>query len=111
MPHCIVEHSASLDAALLLPLVFSGTVQSGLFEADGADIKVRAISYQYYLTGLAQSDFVHVVLRILSGRTVEQKQLLAKSVLAQLQSRKLVGCSLTVEVVEMDRTSYAKCVS
>lgn len=111
MPHCIVEHSASLDGELILPLVFSGAMKSALFEADGSDIKVRSIAYQCYLTGQATSDFVHVVLKILSGRTPAQKQMLSRSVLAQLQTLEIPRCSLTVEVVDIERASYSKWVS
>lgn len=108
MPHCIVEHSASLDGETILPLVFSGALESGLFEADGSDIKTRAVSYHSHTTGRSRSDFVHVALKILSGRTPEQKQMLSRSVLAQLQTLKLINCSLTIEVVDIDRASYSK---
>jgi 5-carboxymethyl-2-hydroxymuconate isomerase len=111
VPHCIVEHSATLDSELILPLVFSGAMKSGLFEDDGSDIKVRALAYRSYLTGPEKSDFVHVALKILSGRTPEQKQVLSKSVLAQLQRLETHKCSLTVEVVDMDRDSYSKLLS
>ena len=111
MPHCIVEHSSTLSSELIIPLVFSGAMKSQLFEADGSDIKVRSVAYQNYLTGPIKSDFVHVVLKILSGRSVEQKQMLSRSVLGELQSLKLQNCSLTVEVVDIDRVSYSKLVS
>lgn len=108
MPHCIIEHSTSLDAKLLLPLVFSSVKSSQLFAQDGSDIKVRALAYQHYLVGQSQSDFVHVVLKILSGRTTKQKQQLTQLVLTALQQLPYQGCSYTVEVVDMDRDSYAK---
>lgn len=111
MPHCIIEHSASLDAKLLLPLVFSSVKNSQLFEPDGSDIKVRAMAYQHYLVGQSQADFIHVVLRILSGRTTEQKQHLSALVQEALAELKLAPCSITVEVVDIDRDSYAKVVS
>ena len=111
MPHCIVEHSASLDGDLISSQVFSGAMKSQLFEADGSDIKVRAAAYHSYLTGQIKSDFVHVILRILSGRTPEQKKELSKIVLDQLQKLGLQSCSLTVEVVDIDRASYSKLVS
>ena len=95
----------------MLARVFAGAMASGLFEADGSDIKVRTISYGTYATGTQASDFVHVIVRILSGRTLEQRQMLSASVLAQLQSLALPGCSLTVEVVDMERASYSKFVS
>ena len=110
MPHCIVEHSASLDSELILPLVFSGAMKSELFEIDGSDIKVRAITYHSYLTGPEKADFIHVVLKILSGRTAEQKKMLSTLVLAQLQTLKLHTCSLTVEVMDIERASYSKLV-
>ena len=111
MPHCIVEHSASLNSELIVPLVFSGAMKSELFEIDGSDIKVRAIVYHSYLTGLEKSDFIHVTLKILSGRTVEQKQMLSKSVLDELQRLELQKCSLTVEVMDIERASYSKLAS
>lgn len=111
MPHCIIEHSASLNSELLVSLVFSGALKSALFEADGSDIKVRAIAYQSYLTGIEKSDFVHVVLKILSGRTSAQKQSLTQAVLDELQQLGLQGCSFTVEVLDIDRASYAKLVT
>ncbi|AEF22823.1 5-carboxymethyl-2-hydroxymuconate Delta-isomerase [Pseudomonas fulva] len=111
MPHCIIEHSASLNGDALLPLIFSGALNTGLFESDGSDIKVRSIAYQSYLTGPERSDFVHVTIKILSGRTTEQKQILSKSVLAQLQTIERPHCSLTVEVADIDRASYSKVVS
>ncbi|GEK51148.1 5-carboxymethyl-2-hydroxymuconate isomerase [Vreelandella venusta] len=92
MPHCIVEHSASLDGELILPLVFAGAMTSALFEADGSGIKVRSVAYQSYITGKARSDFVHVVLKILAGRTPAQKEMLSRSVLAQLQTLELPRC-------------------
>lgn len=118
MPHCIIEHSISLDAQKLLPLVFASVKNSQLFAADGSDIKVRAMAYQHYWVGQnnlghsnvgqSQADFVHVVLKILSGRTTEQKQQLAQFVLTALLQLQHQGCSYTVEVVDMDRDSYAK---
>ena len=111
MPHCIVEHSASLNSELIVPLVFSGAMKSELFEVDGSDIKVRAIVYHSYLTGLEKLDFIHVTLKILSGRTVEQKQMLSRSVLDEVQKLGLQMCSLTVEVMDIERVSYSKLVS
>lgn len=111
MPHCVIEHSASLNSADLVPAVFDAALASGLFAEDGRDIKVRAIAYQDYLTGQEKADFVHVTLRILSGRTAQQKQHLSQIVLQRLSDLSLAKCSITVEVVDMDRASYGKFVS
>ena len=111
MPHCIVEHASSIQSESLIPLVFSGALDSGLFEPDGSDIKVRSIAYDGYLVGGQKSAFIHVVLKILAGRTDEQKKHLSKSVLEQLAGQQWGDCSITVEVAEMDRASYQKWLS
>ncbi len=111
MPHCVIEHSKNLDSELILPLVYSGALNSNLFDPSGIDIKVRAITYDSYLTGKNKSDFIHVTLKILSGRNNEKKQMLSRSVLEQLEKIGLEKCSITIEVVDIDRDSYAKMVT
>lgn len=110
MPHCIVEHSSTIDGNALIPLVFAGALESKLFEIDGSDIKVRAIPYSNYQTGNVDIGFVHVTLKILSGRTIEQKSKLSLLVLEKLKIQNLVNCSISVEVVDIDRVSYSKVV-
>ena len=55
MPHCIVEHSITLDPQKLLAAVCKGAVESALFETS--DIKTRAIAYEHYQTNASQRDF------------------------------------------------------
>jgi 5-carboxymethyl-2-hydroxymuconate isomerase len=110
MPHCIVEHSSSLNKNSLISLVYSGALASELFEADGSDIKVRTLSYSNYQTGTEHIDFVHVTLKILSGRSIDQKTKLSQSVLKQIKVLDLSHCSISVEVVDIDRASYSKSV-
>ncbi len=108
MPHCIIEHASSLNSSELNQVVFQGALESQLFEADGNDIKVRSIVYDYFLTGIEQQDFIHVTLRILSGRSNEAKLKLSQFVLDKLTTLGLKDASITVEVVDMDRESYLK---
>lgn len=110
MPHCIIEHSAQIDGAILVPLVHQGALDSGLFEPEGSDIKVRAMSYANYQTGSVDIHFVHVGLRILSGRTPDQKLHLSGLVLEKLKSKLRCDCSISVEVIDVDRQSYAKVI-
>ena len=110
MPHCLVEHSNNLDSDLLVQNVFSAVLGSGLFESDGSDIKVRGMIYGNYLTGPNRSSFIHVVLKILSGRTPEQKSYLSNVVIDNLVTLNYNEISITVEVVEIDRDSYGKVV-
>lgn len=111
MPHCVVEYSAELNATPILTAVFEGARKAELFEPNGADIKVRAQAYQQHISGAKHRDFIHVQLRILSGRNPEQKQQLSQSVLEHLLKLGLSSCSHTVEVIDIDRASYAKKVS
>ncbi|MCG9692720.1 5-carboxymethyl-2-hydroxymuconate isomerase [Vibrio sp. Isolate22] len=110
MPHCIIEHSSTINAEQLNNKVFLGALNSELFEADGRDIKVRSIAYENYQTGTEKEDFIHVTVRILSGRSDTDKAMLSETVMTQLLSLSLSSASITVEVVDMDRNSYAKVV-
>ena len=110
MPHCIVEHSANLNGQALVNIVHQGALTSGLFQAQGSDIKVRAIAYSDFKTGSVDIGFVHVTMRILSGRNDEQKTMLTQQVLTQLQTLVKMDCSLSVEVVDINRETYSKVV-
>lgn len=111
MPHCVIEHSDNIDGNTLVPLVYAGALKSSLFESEGSDIKIRALSYANYQTGNVNIGFVHVTLKILSGRTPEQKKALTKLVLEQVNTLAMMQCSISVEVADVDRASYAKIVS
>ena len=110
MPHCIIEHSSTINGKDLIPLVFQGALKTRLFSADGNDIKVRTQSFIDYQTGNTPSDFIHVVLKILSGRNADEKLRLSTLVLEEICSLNLSNCSITVEVVDIDRSSYSKVV-
>ena len=77
MPHCIIEHSSFIEPVELNQKVFQGVLETNLFEPEGSDIKVRSIAYANYQTGSAREDFIHVTLRILSGRSEQDKLLLS----------------------------------
>jgi len=109
MPHCIIEHSPDFDSQQLNDKVLQGAIDSTLFP-DTHNIKVRSQVYQTYQTGERVQAFIHVMLRILTGRSDEEKSYLSQSVIQQLQTLELTDTSLTVEVVEMDRNCYSKVV-
>ncbi|TDO99454.1 5-carboxymethyl-2-hydroxymuconate Delta-isomerase [Marinomonas balearica] len=110
MPHCIVEYSQNLAQEVSpddwLEAVKRGCLDSGLFEES--DIKLRAAAFKNYMTGGQEDAFVHVVVKILDGRTQAQRAVLSESVLHQLTLLQVKQISLTVEVVEMESASYSK---
>ena len=113
MPHCIIEYSDTLSAAVspkeLLKSVYLGALNSELFIAD--DIKGRLMPFQHFTSGTLKQNFIHVVVKILSGRTSEQRTALSNSVITELAKLSLPSISLTVEVVEIEKSSYSKVVN
>ncbi|PCJ45259.1 MAG: 5-carboxymethyl-2-hydroxymuconate isomerase [Gammaproteobacteria bacterium] len=89
MPHCIIEYSQKLENEVrpvkLMSAVLQGALNSNLFEAD--DIKTRIIPFQHHLTGGTKQNFIHVTLKISSGRSINQRLDLSKSVLSELTQR------------------------
>ena len=108
MPHCIIEHSPNISPDGLMHVVFNGALHSQLFLPDGADIKVRAIAYKNFKLGDGKTSFVHVVAKILAGRTEVQKHSLSQAIVHKLSGLGHQDISITVEVVDMERQSYQK---
>lgn len=112
MPHLIIEYPAELadagQVAAMLTAVHGAAAGSGLF--DEGHIRVRAWPLRDYLVGGEHKPFIHVQCRIHTGRTGMQKRMLSEAVLAALRSHDQTRAVITVEVVEMDRDSYAKYV-
>ncbi|MBU3023934.1 5-carboxymethyl-2-hydroxymuconate Delta-isomerase [Aestuariibacter sp. A3R04] len=108
MPHCVIEYSSDISPESLMSSVFKGAIASDLFDKSGTDVKVRAIAYDHHISGASLGSFIHVSLKILSGRSKEQKESLSNSVLQKIKENEYVNCSITVEVIDIDRSSYAK---
>ncbi len=112
MPHCIVEYAKILEQKVsvseLIQRVHQGAVNSQLFQEQ--DIKTRALAFEHFQTGTSSKAFVHVSMKILSGRSQEQKKQATLSVLKELQKLPFESISLTVELRDMDRETYSKSV-
>jgi 5-carboxymethyl-2-hydroxymuconate isomerase len=110
MPHCIVEYSSDLvnklSAKEMIVATFQGAINSALFEAE--QIKVRTCAYDDFQVGTGDNKFIHVSAKILSGRTLIQRQLLAQQILQSFAQYQLSNISITVDVIEMEREPYAK---
>ena len=108
MPHCIIEHSKNFKERVgeLITAVHNGALATGIFDEN--DIKTRALSYENYQTGTLNKPFIHVSSKILVGRNDEQKSALSNAILTKVNELNLGPCSLTVEVIDIDKGSYAK---
>lgn len=112
MPHCIIEYSKGIEHVLspneLVKASFDGTVDSGLFDIE--HIKVRAVAYEYYLVGTSSRGFIHVTMRLLAGRTSQQRKDLSAAILARMAALPLANAEMTVDVIEIDPDMYAKTI-
>jgi len=116
MPHLHMEYTANLselNADVALIRLNNALVASGQFAAE-SDIKARALKVETFKVGTALSEraFVHVKLAVLSGRSPQIKQQLSESLLAVVRDLcewpTGVEVQLCVEILDIDRESYAK---
>lgn len=110
MPHFVIEYSDDLpethDMTALCQLVFDTAVASDNF--DPPTIKIRALPCRYWRTGTELQSFVHVTIRLMSGRDTPTKSRLTASVLTAMDSHLPNVGSLTVDIKEIDPATYAK---
>lgn len=110
MPHCIIEYAQDIEPEVtpqvLMEKVLAACIASQLFSID--DIKLRAVPYAHYQIGELKRPFVHVEVKMLSGREPEQKLALSQAVLTALSELALTEVETTVEINDTDRAAYSK---
>ncbi len=110
MPHCIVEYSdevaQKINISELLILVQDAVFSSGLFTAS--HIKTRAIAYEHFSIMSDKKNFICTTIKLLSGRSDEQKLDLSNKVLAVIKQLSPASTVLSVEIVDMDKKTYSK---
>jgi len=111
MPHFILEHSGnltneSLDLDVLFTRLIDEAVGTGIFPLAG--IRCRAHSSEHFRVadGTATFGFVHLHVRIGSGRTEEQKASAAKALFAVLTEHlsaiyESQGLAISFELTEL----------
>jgi len=118
MPHLIVEYSDNikqLDEKSLLLSINQHLVDTGLVK--GKDLKSRISTNHSYLIGLGEpsQSYIHAHLFILTGRSVEEKKVLADQAFAgllkfQAEQGSGLDLQLCVELTEMPAEDYRKTV-
>ncbi|MGF1691596.1 5-carboxymethyl-2-hydroxymuconate Delta-isomerase [Photobacterium kagoshimensis] len=112
MPNLVVEYAdpvaERVNVAGLLDDLHRVMLASGLFEADA--VKTRAYPCHNWLIGEdgVKQTFIHIELSLLSGRTVEQKRVLTREVMAELEKHAADINSLTIDVRDMDPETFLK---
>jgi len=113
MPHCCIEYTPNvldtLSKTELLHTAHQTMLSCGLFGA--CDVKTRAHAVDDYVLGEHapnQSGFIHIIIYLLSGRTTEQKQALTHHMAAALRAKLPDLSSITVDIRDMARDTYAK---
>ncbi len=112
MPHIIVEYQEKMadeaEVDLLLRTIHQSISDSGLFKAD--QIKTRAYPFRAFTNAGGSSPYIHIQARIKSGRDADNKKRLGKVILSGLPALQIPASVITVEIIDMDRDSYGKCV-
>lgn len=110
MPHLVLEYSDTIEKTHSIPDLMSichkAAMASGQFSES--DIKVRAYPCPNSLVGGLHADFLHVTVKLLSGRTPEIKKELTNTILEAIHAKGLSLSSLTVEALDIERESYSK---
>ncbi|WP_417454861.1 5-carboxymethyl-2-hydroxymuconate Delta-isomerase [Kiloniella sp.] len=108
MPHCIIEYAKPLEnqiaVADLVKELFEGMVNSGLF--NRSSIKVRALPSDHFVNGSDKQLYIHTTIKLLPGRSPEQKEKLGKGLL-DIKTQALGDTAmLSVEVVDLKEAYF-----
>jgi 5-carboxymethyl-2-hydroxymuconate isomerase len=111
MPHLIIEYSANIEAEVppqrMLEEFHRTAIEIGIAEPVG--VRTRLERRDHYRVGDDGNDnaFVHIVARMRSGRTAEQKKALLEALMDRANKTLAPafdarGVALTIEVQEID---------
>ena len=117
MPHLHLEYSANVPEPPAMPALFA-ELHRALAATEAvplADLKSRAVCcpVSYVGDGAPERSFVCLSLRLLAGRDVSVRQRLVQvcvGVLARhfAAAQRSGACQMSVEVCEMERSTYCK---
>lgn len=111
MPHIIIEYAKPIadqyDLNALCKQLFEASLETGVFKIP-QDVKVRAIPATHWFQQVENDLFIHVTVRLLSGRTTEQKAQITNAILQKADEiLKDVG-TISVDIKELDPATYAR---
>ena len=110
MPHLLIHCSASIihpkPADNLIRAVNDAALATDLFKPE--TIKVRIQQFEFFSNGGTDGDFIHVFAHIMEGRNSDQKSLLTSTIINRLEKIYPNVPYISVNVIDMDKTSYRK---
>jgi len=110
VPHIIIEYAEELFEGIeiqpLLEVIHRSIADSGLFEES--HIKIRAYPFKEFTNAGKRAPYIHVQARIKSGRDASNKKALGEEILVGFKTLNIQASVITVEIIDMDRESYAK---
>lgn len=110
MPHLSLEFSQEIardhDISALCDHLFTALAETGVFGVS--DIKVRAKPVEFYRSGAEPQSFVHATLMLMEGRDTATRAGLNRQVLELLSAELPQVGSISVQDVELPRSSYVK---
>lgn len=112
MPHAVIECSENLAAMLrkadVCQKAFAVMDNSGLFQSNDIKVRLYVASDSYVGIKRHQGSFIHTIVYLMSGRTIQQKQELGASMCEHLKQIAQHVDSLTVDVRELNKDIYQK---
>lgn len=109
MPQCIIECSSELSSVMKFDILVKklhDIVESFEYFSVGS-VKVRLMISEYYLIAGEEENFMHVVIKIFSGRSVEQRHNIANRTTKKLCEMLPSVNIISVEVLEINTVTHS----
>lgn len=116
MPHIHLEYSDNIKLPDVKPilLALNQAMVDGAYVGSANELKSRAICQQDYVIGLDDPSqaYVHAKVSLLTGRSLELQHEIAQVLLSTLQQhlaeQNQLSVQICVEILEMQKATYAK---
>lgn len=102
MPHCVIYTSEVLPNNVL-SAVHQAMIESQLFSEDR--IKVRVVSVSQMMTGGVDTPHCHIEVKLMNGRTSQQKTNLSQLIYKALKP--IVQSPISIEVIDISNAYLA----
>ncbi|MGJ8528993.1 5-carboxymethyl-2-hydroxymuconate Delta-isomerase [Maritalea sp.] len=111
MPHIIIEYAQpianDIDLEALCKSLSEAALATGVFTTP-EDVKARAIPATHWYQPVENSTFIHITVRLMAGRTEEQKRKVTTAILEKAAAKLPQVGTISVDIKEIDPATYAK---